>query len=319
MKKIKILFFSLFIQFTLHASEYLKTLTNVYKQDEFRIYYALEGENALPINNKVDENHNGVPDYVENIANQLSEASKLLTGHFGFIHPLNQPRFKPFANNVDIHLISMKVNGAASDTVDKENKSIVIKLSVNLIPNTLTPLHEFFHSIQYGYSMFNNRWSMEGQSRWVEYAFRKGTGNYVPLPKNIAEIENLTHTIYESSTFWERLAYLTDKHQGVFDYKSKYKNIFTGEYWIADDRLYGYEIIKSVLKNYQIYDKKVSEKYHYERYGWSEQEQKSDNNNPYIMIAIQKSLKELNSTNEEINNFIHLIDIYLNEKGVNNG
>lgn len=315
---IKILFFLLFIQFALDASDYLKTLTHVYKQDEFRIYYALEGENALSSDNQVDANKNSVPDYVENIANQLSEASKLLIGHFGFVHPLNQPRFKPFAKSVDIHLIPIKVNGAASDIVDKENHSIVIKLSINLIPNTLTPLHEFFHSIQYGYSMFNNRWSMEGQSRWVEYAFRKGTGKHIPLPKSIEEIDKLTHTIYESSTFWERLAYLSDTHQGVFNYKSQYKNSFSGEYWIADDRLYGYEIIKRVLENYQLYDQKTAEKYHYKQYDWSEKEQKSDENNPYIMMAIQKSLKELNSTNNEINEFVHLIEAYLEEKGVNN-
>ncbi|MFA6197330.1 MAG: hypothetical protein WC656_11895 [Sulfurimonas sp.] len=82
--------------------------------------------------------------------------------------------------------------------------------------------------------------------------------------------------------------------------------------------MYGYEIIKRVLENYQIYDQKACEKYNYKQYAWSEKEQKSDDNNPYIMMAIQKSLKELNSTNEEINDFIHLIDMYLKEKGMNN-
>ena len=303
------LFFFLFLV-SLSASDYLKTLTHVYKQDEFRIYYTLKGNNSLPPKNQLDVNHNGTPDYVENIANQLSEVSKLFIGNFGFIHPLNQPRFKNKANFIDIHLIPLKVNGAARDEIDIKNKSLVIKLSVNLIPTTLTPMHEFFHLIQYGYSMFNNRWSMEGQARWAENAFRKGTGKQKKLPSSIQEMKELTNTIYEASYFWERIAYLSSNTNSTFSYKRQYKNIFTKKYWIQDKTLYGYNIIQNILKNYQIYDKEVEIVYNFPHYKWTEKQQKSFNNNLYIFLSIQKALINLANKNKEISDFIDLINQY---------
>lgn len=310
-KYVRVIFFILFfLPIYSYASSYLSTLDKIYKQDEFRIYYTLDGDNALPKKNQIDSNNNKIPDYVENIANQLSEASKLLIDNFKFIHPLAQPRFKGKAHFIDIHLIPIKVNGAAGDVVDEKNSSLVIKFSLDLVPYTLTPLHEFFHLIQYGYSMFNNRWSMEGQARWVEYAFRKGTGKHKKLPSTIQEINELTKTIYESSYFWERIAFLSDKSDCSFNHEKEYKNIFTDKYWIEDEKLCGIDIIKNILENYQKYDKEVAKLYGFTQYGWSEKEQKSPNNDLYILLAIRDTLNNIQNKNTEIIDFINVINRY---------
>ena len=306
----KILFLFL-VQLALFAEDYSKTLTHLYQQNEFKIYYALNGKNALPSNNQLDTNHNSVPDYVEDIANQLCQASTLLTSDLKFTHPLKQPRFKNSADCIEIFLLPLKVNGAAGDIVDKKNKALVMRLSNNLVPHTLTPLHEFFHLIQYGYTMFNNRWFMEGQARWVEYAFKKGVGKSEKLPSSMSELETLLNSIYEASSFWNRLAYLSNSEHATFQPSKLYKRV-DNSFFIEDFTLYGYSFMKKVLENYQSYDKRVSQIYQYAQYNWTEKQQKSSNNNLYLLLALQKTLIDLNIKNDEIIDFITLVENYKN-------
>jgi len=314
----KLLFFILIPLSLLARYDYMSTLDKVYTQDEFRIYYTLQGDNALPLKNQSDLNKNSIPDYIENIANQLSQASWLLTKDFHFTHPLQQERFKHKAKFVDIHIIPIKVNGAASDVVDEEREAIVMKLSVNLVSYTLTPLHEFFHLIQYGYSMFNNRWSMEGQARWVEYSFRKGIGKNKVLPKTIQELDALTATIYEADIFWNRLAFLSNKNKSTFYPTKLYKYEHSNKSFIKDDSLYGVDMIRSILQEYSKYEKIVAKRYSYKNFDWTEKQQKSIQNNPYIFLAIQDALGRLNSKDNEIRDFIKLIDFYISTKGIKN-
>ncbi len=283
-------FLFLLFPFYLYSFSYIDSLDKIYIKDEFRVFYTLNGKNALPKNNQVDKNNNQIPDYVENITNQLSKVSKLLVDKYGFIHPLKQERFKG-AKYIDIHLINLKVNGAAGDVVYKKQKALVIKLSINLIPNTLTPLHEFFHLVQYGYSMFNNRWSMEGQARWFEFLLKEGVGDFSKkLPKNLDELNILLNSIYEAKYFWNRLAYLVEP--------DKTKNIYAAF------------LIKEILEQYKIYSKKASEYYFYKPYTWTEKQQKSFNNNRFILLAIKQVLTKYSKI-EEINSFNSLVDKYI--------
>lgn len=311
MKKILFLFI---LPIFLYSNSYLASLDKVFVQDKFRYFYTLKGENALSLEKQIDENKNNVPDYVENIANQLSQSYNLFINDFGFISPLEQERFKNKAKFIDIHFINLKVNGAAGDTV--VNGSLVMKLSINLIPKTLTPIHEFFHLIQYGYSMFNNRWSMEGQARWAEYSFRKGVGDYSKeLPKNIEELEKLFESIYEAKDFWNNIAYLCSKNKNTFLSSKNYLYV-DGSKFLEDNQLYGYEIIKDILENYAIYSKITEDFYSYEKFNWTEKEQKSYNNNRFIIQAIKKSLEKYDD--KEIKDFIVLIDEYLKHLEIQN-
>lgn len=305
MKKI---LFLVFFPIFLYSSNYLSSLNKVYVQDKFRYFYTLEGENGLSIKNQVDENEDKIPDYIENIANQLSQVYNLFINDFGFKSPLEQERFKGKTNFIDIHFINLKENGAASDLI--VNRSLIMKLSINLIPETLTPLHEFFHLIQYGYSMFNNRWSMEGQARWAEYSFRKGVGDYSnKLPISFEELEKLFNSIYEAKDFWNRIAYLCSNNKKYF-LSSKNYSYINGDHFLKDNNLYGYEIIKSILENYSLFSKKAESFYLYKSYNWTEKQQKSFNNNQFILQAIKKSLQNYHI--DEIKEFTLLIDKYLN-------
>ena len=72
MKKKRFLLCLIFIT-SLNAS----SSNNVYKINEFQIFYTLTGKDKLPLKNQIDENNNAIPDYVESIGNQLNKASVL--------------------------------------------------------------------------------------------------------------------------------------------------------------------------------------------------------------------------------------------------
>ena len=298
----------------LAQASYKNSLDQRYDAGEFRIYFTLKGANKISLKNQQDRNGNKIPDYVENIARQLRQATTLFINQFGFIHPLQQPRYKKNTDFIDIHIIPLKSNGVASDIVDRKNRALVIKLSTHLVENTLTPVHEFFHLIQYGYTMFNNRWSLEGQSRWAEYAFRKGVGVRKKLPVNNKEIEVLLNKSHEASSFWNQLAYLADKDGGEFNLPTSVTYINSDLPLVQDNKLYGVQLVKRVLENYQGFDKKVAEHYRLSRYGWTEKEQKSVNNNLFMLQAIQQSLNELKINSVEVDQFIKAVEKYNKDK-----
>ncbi len=295
-------------------TNYKYSLDQRHEEGEFRIYFTLKGVNKIPPKNQQDRNGNHIPDYVENIARQLQQASTLFINQFGFKHPLQQPRYKNKTDFIDVYIMPLKSNGVASDVVDRKNRALVIKLSTNLIHDTLTPAHEFFHLIQYGYTMFNNRWSLEGQSRWAEYAFRQGVGARKKLPVNNKEIGVLLGKAHEASSFWNQLAYLADKNGGEFNFPNPQTYVNSDKPFVQDNKLYGVQLVKKILENYQIFDAKVAEYYRLSRYGWTEKEQKSENNNRFMLQAIQQSLEELNIKSTEVDQFVSVLERYNKEK-----
>ncbi|MCF6204298.1 MAG: hypothetical protein L3J59_11620, partial [Methylococcaceae bacterium] len=207
-------------------------------------------------------------------------------------------------------------NGVASDIIDRKNRALVIKLSTHLVENTLTPVHEFFHLIQYGYTMFNNRWSLEGQSRWAEYAFRQGVGVRKKLPINNKAIEGLLNKAHKASSFWNRLTYLADKDGGEFNLPAPVTYVNSNKNLVQDNKLYGVQLVKRILENYQIFDEKVTDYYRLSRYGWTEKEQKSVNNNMYMLQAIKQSLEELKVNSAETDQFVNAIETYNKDKRI---
>jgi hypothetical protein len=73
--------------------------------DEFRIYYSLSGEDALP--DVADVNRNSIPDRIDNIALQLVTARKLFVDVLKLRHPLQGPRYKDQAKFIEVHVGSI--------------------------------------------------------------------------------------------------------------------------------------------------------------------------------------------------------------------
>ncbi len=288
MKQILLLCTLVFIT-TLNAS----SSNNVYKINEFQIFYTLTGKDKLPLKNQIDKNNNSIPDYIEFIGTQLNKAS-IIFKELGFTNPLNSQRYKNKVSFIRVSVKSLKNNGLAFDGYS--NSHLSIHISNNLSQNSLTPLHEYFHLIQNGYTMFKNRWFTEGTARWSEALLNESIVNRQKLPTTIKQLnKDFLNQTYKTDVYWNQMAYLCGKK--------------------TNNKLYGYDFIENILEGFDQKDKQVTKKMNYKKYNWKEKEQKSADNNHYMLCSIRETLlKSCKSLNSEINSFIYVIDEYTKGK-----
>lgn len=149
-------------------------LSKEYRRGSFLLQYELTGANALA--DTVDINKNKIPDLVEDVAIQLETTRALFTS-FNFIDPLKQPRYKSQDSElVLVQFLDMTGNGLAFDDAQQNRQGdcvLLINLSNKLSARNLSPAHEWFHLVQYGYTPFKRAWFLEGMARWAESALRK--------------------------------------------------------------------------------------------------------------------------------------------------
>ncbi len=323
----KIILVVLFISISLYANwkTQREGLEKVYIINEFRIFYSLSGVNQL--SDKSDNNHNNIPDFIENLSLQLTIADDILSNKLGFIAPLKNTIYKNRADYIDIHVLKLKKgdNGLAGDAVIKYNyktlksnaKSISMSISSSLPLGNLTPLHELFHIYQNGYSMIKNRWYTEGTARWSEIILLNKIPKTNLLPKSKKDLEKLFKQTYESKFFWNRVAYLCSSNK-KFDTR-EYKNLYylgSNKKVINGNFVHGFEYSIKLLENLDYIDDLIAKENHYMMHEWKEKEQKNNINNKYILMAIVKTLKEnseLCVKNRELINFIDLSQNYINK------
>ncbi len=269
------------------------SLNHMYKINEFKIFYTLTGKDKLPYKYQIDKDNNSVPDYIESIGTQLNRAS-IIFKELGFINPLNSQRYKNKASFISVSVKSLKNNGIAFDGIS--NSYLSIHISNNLSPYSLTPLHEYFHLIQNGYTMFKNRWFTEGTARWSEFLFRETKGNRSELPSTIEQLnKDFLNQTYDADVYWNQMAYLCGK-----------KNI---------NQIYGYDFMRQILEDLEKADKKVSQNRNYNKYQWKEKNQKSIDNNQYMICSIKNTLlNSCGTLNEELKIFINVLNQYTNYK-----
>lgn len=270
--------------------------------DEFRIYYSLNGEDALP--DVADVNRNSIPDRIDNIALQLVTARKLFVDVLKLRHPLQGPRYKDQAKFIDVHVGSIpfeaggaKINGAAGDAVvnyyrpdDPESGIRVLTMDImkTLPARNGTPAHELFHLFQYGYSMFKVGWYEEGTARWSEFVLGEGSGNPKGLPKTQDDLAKLFTMKYEAEGFWSLLAWETDKtgRMKIPLALRKARYIGTREPVIRDIEFRGAVLLKDLLEALDEADDKVTTELKLEPYKWKEAIQRRPENNPHIWSAV---------------------------------
>lgn len=300
-----------------------ENLDKLYTLGEFRIFYTLQGENALPKENQIDLNNNNIPDYIENITQRLKVTHDVFTKLLGFKDPLKSKRYQE-TKFVDIHVLKSE-NSSAGDAIVtfdykyfKSNEKVVsMKIRNDLDKDTMTPSHEYFHLLQNSYTMFKNRWYTEGTARWSEKVFEKGTGERDnKLPSAINELEELFTKTYDTKGFWRKLAYECDTNNGIFKNTLNLKtNVPNYPNLIEDNRINGYEFMRVFLENLDIQDNIASKKRGLNEFDWDEKEQiKNEENNVYILIALKNTLKKICNKNEEITQFTNLIDLYVKGK-----
>ena len=187
-------------------------LEKEYVEDEFHIFYSLQGPDALKF--QYDSSGSGVPDSIKDIAVQLQAAKYLYSTVLGLRFPLQQKIYAQ-AQQINIYVLTLpKGNGLAFDRVASETMGdgrqipcgLKFVLNAALDPaRNVTPAHEFFHLYQYGYAVFKQRWYLEGMARWMENSFKapeKNTRRLVVLPA----CESNFSRGYSAANYWASVA-----------------------------------------------------------------------------------------------------------------
>lgn len=158
----------------------------------FNIHYSTSGSDAPPL---ADNNGNGIPDWVETVANEFEAVYTREVTEMGYRQP-------PTAGGApyDIYLQNLAARGefgfteafappqgtvsVTSDIViDNDFADQVYHPYTGSLGLKITAAHEFHHAIQYGYNYFFDVWYAEATSTWLEdevYDSINQLYNYLP-------------------------------------------------------------------------------------------------------------------------------------------
>jgi len=273
-----------------------------YAKDEFRIYYTVQGQDALPENRRGDANGNGVPDKIENTALQLIAARRIYVDAMGLRHPLEGPRYKGKAEFFDVHVWDSPSNGMAGDAVVNYHRAsdppegvavLTIDLQRELSDRDLSPAHELFHEFINGYTLFKNSWLQEGLCRWSEYALRRGAGKPGKLPATVQARDQLWELSYSACGFWYALARQTDRSGRLPVPADLLELQYVGmqSRVVEDNVLYGAAFVKELLAELDREDDVASRELGLDPTDWKEKQQHSPANSPYIWAAVMRVCK----------------------------
>ncbi|MHC2068177.1 hypothetical protein ACYFX5_11935 [Bremerella sp. T1] len=275
---------------------------------KFRIFYTLKGESAVAPD---DHDRSGVPDRVEDVARQLNVAYRLYCEVLQFPDPLTSSRFKE-ATCIQVTLLHRaKGNGVAYDAMSRarpmngirpDERVLAITIGSHVDPiHNVTPAHEMFHLIQYGATYFKNRWYLEGMTRWFEHGIchqALGDLRYDPAgpwPQSHGQQSKIFQQSYDAEyTLWNPIAAATDADTSLPKTSALRKlaaiRYSDGSPVMQDLNLQGASVMRSILIELGHLDDEAFQKLGYDR--WSEKNQSSPGNNPFIYLGVMRALRQ---------------------------
>jgi hypothetical protein len=271
--------------------------------------YTKEGKDAADL---TDTDKNGVPDQVEDTAKQAWATHQLFCETLKFPDPLQAKRYES-VKWIEIaiwHKDQMDgLNGLAYDepqrSASKDDPPGTQAITAG-VANHLNPIenasasHEVFHLIQYGATYFKPRWFLEGMARWSERGLGKGGIGDVrydprgPWPQTSNDRAALFQKTYDSDfVLWYPIVKLDDK-RGLLPVAKlshelrtlKYSN---GQPVLRDHELVGADIMRDILLELDKLDDIAFQELGYD--SWSEENQRSDKNNPYVYQGVMDVLR----------------------------
>jgi hypothetical protein len=279
----------------------------VHQSGPIRVFYYTAGQHAVDL---TDRNTNGIPDQVEDVLTQTLAAQTLFVDVLGFPDPFKTEQFRA-ARFLDIHFRHkdlLKNNGVAYDELQRYKRpgdapgtlSLCFNVATSVKPaSSLTPAHEYFHLIEYGLTRFKRRWLTEGMARWSEGALGAGglgrVREPVSLPLAPEKRAALVAMSYEASEhFWNPLASRTDP-SGLLPHGPQFQELqamtyVDGTQVLKDDRLSGWRFMRAVLLELEKADQQAYARLGYTE--WSEVNQNSPKNDPFILEAVMRVLAE---------------------------
>ncbi|CAN0037641.1 unnamed protein product [Ectocarpus sp. 12 AP-2014] len=285
-----------------------QTAANHYQQQynvgEFYIFYDLHGENA--ISDLTDTNKNSVPDIVEDTMLQLVSMRDVLSS-LGFTHPFDQHRYqRAGVDRIYIGIRDQNNNGMAFDPPHRDISSIeqpcvlLIRLSNDLKTGNLTPAHELFHLYQYGYTVFKNRWYLEGLARWSEGLIGKRDYSAGSIPSTQDEEAALFSQSYNAVPFW--MAFLDAVSASTLEERSYSDDILDRRYINGDQIIHneatthGATAVIKLLESFDSLDGQIGTSRELRPKSWPNSDRSAEANNPLLLNAVYRLIE--NERNE---------------------
>ncbi len=292
----------------LWAKETIAALDKLYQVEEFRLFYTTEGKHALPEKHQKDINKNNTPDYIEDIAAQLVTAKYIYLNVLELKHPFEGNRYKGRVKYFDVQLLgkAYRVNGCAGSRVVRYNRPIdpdggfpalTINIKNTIDVTNLTPAHELFHEFQYGYTLFKNKWYLEGMARFSEYLFKSGVPPTTKFPSNVKERRRLLKQSYGAYRFWQTMfASIQDRRDFKVPEKIKQRKYITVNKRIFKGGSFNaVHAFKLFLEEYDRVDDEASRKARLNPIIWGDGIQKAKRNNRYLWPATLGVYKRLSN------------------------
>jgi hypothetical protein len=234
------------------------------------VYYTGQGDNAFPA------------DRVAPLLDQMAVAQRYYEQQLGLQPPLRMPRYQGQLRGIDVHVMRMPdSNGSAGDAAvryryrrfgDAPGRVLTITVSTRWSPPNLTPSHELFHTYQYGYTLFKNRWFLEGMARAMEHPIEGDAGPAAPLPASRGGWNAVVGRSYGAEAFWTRLMQVCEPACTPVR--------------AALARPCGGALVRSTLEAFQQMDQRASADRGLDPHDWPEDEQHSAANVPYMARGI---------------------------------
>ena len=275
-----------------------------------RVFYTTEGIAAVPPR---DANGNAVPDHVEDVAKQVWAAHKLFCEVLEFPDPFKSERY-PGLTCLEVRIWDRSEigggNGVAFESAQRArdipegkagDRAIVMSIGKHVdARKNITPAHEFFHLIQYGTTYFKNPWYLEGQARWAEHGLgldAVGETKYSPRgpwPQRAQHLSLLFEMSYDAEfVLWNPIASRADRKGelpiGRIPETLRSLRYSDGAPVLRDHRLKAAPLMRDVLIELGKLDDVAFQELGYSE--WSEANQLSQQNNPYIYQAIMTALR----------------------------
>lgn len=275
-----------------------------------RVFYTSEGTSAVPHD---DSNANSIPDRVEDVAKQVWGAHQLFCGVLEFPDPLQSERY-PGVTCIEVRIWERNEigggNGVAFESSQRArslpegrptDRAIVMSIGTHVdARKNITPAHEFFHLIQYGATYFKNPWYLEGMARWSEHALAEegiGALKYAPTgrwPQDAEQLARISDMSYDAEfVLWNPIARRSDPKGELprdrIPAELRSLRYSDGTPVLRDDAFSGARLMRDILRELATRDDVAFRELQYAE--WSEDNQLSPRNNPYIYQAVMDVLR----------------------------
>ena len=168
------------------VAKYLARPTGTYTYDSpgghYKLHYNTSGANAVPT---TDNNHNGIPDYVENCANYCDSTWRTEIDNLHYMTPPSDgvsggdSRYDIYFEEMGYYGYTQPEGAGPNPWNDRISFISIHRNFIGFPPNTdpdgdqlgaakVTIAHEFYHAVQFAYDYGEELWWMEAGSTWME-------------------------------------------------------------------------------------------------------------------------------------------------------